>query len=82
MFSIGWQQKQFYVDLILLNFSKDSQRNDKSFGWHLLGPEFDAQWERISEAWVKKIPSLCLARSQVTSPARHPLAGLLQSEQS
>jgi hypothetical protein len=56
MFSIGWQQKQFYVDLILLNFSKDSQRNDKSFGWHLLGPEFDAQWERISEAWIKKNP--------------------------
>jgi hypothetical protein len=36
--------------------TKDSQRSGKSSGWHLLGPEFDSQWERIFRAWVKKNP--------------------------
>jgi hypothetical protein len=36
---------------------KDSQRNGKSSGWHLLGPEFDFQWEQISGHGLKKIPS-------------------------
>jgi hypothetical protein len=49
----------------LLIFPKDSQRNGKSSGWHLLGPEFDSQWERIFEPWVKKNP--------IDVP--HPLSG-------
>jgi hypothetical protein len=49
---VGW--------LKLCQAPKDSQRNGKSSEWHLLGPEFDSQWERIFGPWVKKSPRCAL----------------------
>jgi hypothetical protein len=46
---------------------------------HLSGPGFDSQLGANFRAWVEKIPLLCLARSQVTTPVhRSPTRELLE----
>jgi hypothetical protein len=41
------QEKVYLPPCIQRTWPKGSQRSGKSSGWHLLGPEFDFQWEHF-----------------------------------